>query len=72
MELTTSEKLRLIIKRKKIKFMDVANALGCTRQNLNQKLLRGGWTEDALKQIGDALGVDVRIVFVDRESGEEY
>lgn len=72
MELTTSEKLRLIIKRKKIKFMDVANVLGCTRQNLNQKLLRGGWTEESLKQIGDALGVDVRIVFVDRETGEEY
>ena len=72
MDLTTSEKIRIIIKRKKLKFLDVANALGCTRQNLNQKLLRGGWTEESLKQIGNILGVDVRISFVDRESGEEY
>ena len=72
MDLTVSEKLRLIIKRKKIKFLDVAKALGCSRQNLNQKFLRGGWTEESLKEIAEAIGCTVSITFTDKDSGEVF
>lgn len=72
MDLTLSEYLMLVIKRKKIKLGDICETLGCTRQNLNKKFNRNSWTDESLKQIADAIGCNVRIVLTDKDTGEEY
>lgn len=72
MDISISEYLKLVIARKRLKYGDIAEALGCSRQNLNKKFLRNSWTEESLKAIAAAMGCDLRIVLIDKESGEEY
>ena len=45
--------------------------MGDTPQNLNNKMKRDDFKESELRKIADALGVDLVIKFVDRETGEE-
>ena len=72
MELTISEKIKLVIKRKGLKMGDIAAKLGCSRQNLHRRFDRNSWTDATLKEISDAIGMDYEIVFTDKESGEKY
>lgn len=72
MELTTSERIRIICKRKGIMLADVALATGQSRQNLSNKLTRNNFTEAELVAIADAIGCRFETAFVDKETGEKY
>ena len=70
MELTTSEKIKIIVKRKGMKLEDLASKTEQTRQNLSNKLARDNFTEKEIKKIAEALDCDYEAYFVLRETGE--
>ena len=55
MELTTAEKIRIIMKRRGISLTQLAEMTGTTRQNLANKLHRNNFPESELIAIGNAL-----------------
>lgn len=72
MDITISEKIRLIMKRKKITTIDLSATMGFSRQNLTQRLSRNTWTEEELKTIAEKMGCKLEILFIDKETGETY
>ena len=70
MGLTTTEKIRTMAKRKGLTLASVAEKLGYSRQNVNYKLRMENWTEADIRKYADAVGCDVEIIFVDRQTGE--
>lgn len=72
MELTLKEKIKLIIKRKKLTMIGLSEAMGFSRQNLSQRLWRNSWTSRELERIADILGCDLEITFIDRQTGERF
>lgn len=71
MGMDTSEKIRLLARRKKIKLGTIAELIGQTRQTLGTKLRSSNFKESELSAIAEILGCDMKITFVDKESGEE-
>lgn len=70
MELTTSERIKLIIKRKGLSIKGLTEHFKCSRQNINQKMSRNNWTEADLRTIAEYMGCKLQINFVDSETGE--
>lgn len=64
MELTMSEKIKILAKRSNIALFQVAERSGQTRQNLANKLSRNDFKISELKRIADALGVGLEVNFV--------
>lgn len=56
MELTNTEKIKIILKREKITVAELANRLGQSRQNLQNKLSRSNFTATELEEIALAMG----------------
>lgn len=71
MELTTSEKIRIILKRRGVSITDLAKTISTTRQNLNNKLTRDNFTESDLKAIAQSLDCSFKSTFVLNDTGEE-
>jgi len=69
--LTTSEKIRLLLKRKDMSISTLAEKIGTSRQNLNNKLRRNNFSELDLKDIANALEQEVIIKFKDVGTGGE-
>lgn len=67
MEYTTAEKLETIMKRKGITMTALADRLNQTRQNVSKKFKRDNFTENDLKKISKALGIDYTIEFTDKK-----
>ena len=70
MNMTASEKIRLIAKRKGKTMGDVAEMTSQSRQNLSNKMQRDNFTIAELQKIASALEFSVEIRFVDNASGE--
>lgn len=64
MVLTMGEKIRILIKRKKITISELAVLTGITNQNLSNKLTRDNFSEKELQQIAEALGCKFEGFFV--------
>ncbi|EQB86620.1 transcriptional regulator with XRE-family HTH domain [Clostridium punense] len=64
MALTMGEKIRILIKRKKITISELANLIGTTNQNLSNKLTRDNFSEKELQQIAEVLGCKFEGFFV--------
>lgn len=63
MEITVSEKIRIIMKRLDVSMTDLAAATGQTRQNLSNKMTRGNFSEKDISVIAKALGCAVVVKF---------
>ena len=63
MELTTAEKILLILKRKGMTQAVLADKLGKSQSNLTQQLSRDNFTESDLRAIAAALDCDLSIIF---------
>ena len=50
---------------------ELANQLNCSRQNLSNKMSRNNFDERELTAIANALGCELEINFVNRETGEK-
>jgi len=67
-----TQKIRiLLVKKDNITEAELARRLNTTPANFNQKMKRDNFSEQDLREIGDVLGCDVKIIFVDRQTGEE-
>jgi len=55
MPYSMSEKIRILIKRKKMTITELASLIGTTNQNLSNKLARDNFSEKELQQIAAAL-----------------
>lgn len=64
MELSTAEKIRIILKRQGMTVKELAELTGQSRQNLAQKLDRGNFDERELRLIAEKMGVGFESFFV--------
>ena len=70
MELTASEKIRILANRRGKTMADIADLTGQSRQNLSNKLKRDNFSVAELQRLAAALGCSVNICFIDNETGE--
>ena len=70
MQLTVSEKIRIILGRRNLTITDLAAALNTSRQNLTNKLNRDNFTEKDIKQIAAALNCSYETLFTLNDTGE--
>ena len=70
MELSTAEKIRIILKRQGMTYAQLADATGQSRQNLSQKLERDNLCEKELRLWAEKMGVQYESHFV-FENGEK-
>lgn len=64
MALTMGEKIRILLRRKKITISDLADMVGTSRQNLTNKLNRDNFSEQELIEIATALGCKFEGFFI--------
>lgn len=69
--LTTAEKIKVIMKHNNFTMTELANQLNCSRQNLSNKMSRNNFDERELTAIANALGYELEINFINRETGEK-
>ncbi len=70
MELTTAEKIRIIMRRRGMTVVQLAEATQQSRQNLDQKLKRDNFSERELKKICEALNCTYQVALVLNDTGE--
>lgn len=70
MELSASEKIKILLKRCGMTAGDLADKIGTSRQNLSNKMRRNNLSENELQEIGTALNCTVQIIFTSNETGE--
>ena len=70
MELSTAEKIRVILKRKGMTVSQLAELTGQSRQNLSQKLERDNFGEEELRKLAEKMGVRYESYFV-LENGDK-
>lgn len=68
--MTTTEKIKLLKDRCGLNLGELAEKVGTTRQNLNNKFGRNNFCEREIRELGDVMGYDVEITFISRETGE--
>ena len=69
--MSASKKIKMAMVNKGMSLNELAAKLEQTPQNLTNKFRRNNLSEKDTSQMADALGYDVKIVLVDRETGEE-
>jgi len=63
MPFTVSEKIRIILNRRKMTISNLADKLCTSRQNLSNKFARNNLTEKEIKEIAAALNCEYDIIF---------
>lgn len=70
-KLSTQEKIRFIAGRRGLTLGAIAEGTNQTRQNFSNKMTRNNFKESELSEIADFLGCDLKIVFIDKQTGDE-
>lgn len=71
MKANTAEKIRFLKNRRNVTLGQIAEVTGQTRQNFSNKLKRDDFRESELASIAEFLGCELKICFIDKETGEE-
>ena len=71
MGLTSSERIKIILKRRGMTLGQLAEKTGQTRQNLSNKMGRDNFPEKELCEIAAALDCDYEASFIMRDTGEK-
>lgn len=71
MNLTTGEKIKIVLKRRGMTMGDLAEKTGQTRQNLSNKMARDNFSEKEIRQIAAALDCAYEAYFVMRDTGDK-
>ena len=71
MDITMSEKIKLLLGRRNMTLGVLAERTGQSRQNLSNKMARDNFTQDELKKIAEALGCQYKSTFVLLDTNEE-
>lgn len=66
-----SEKIRILLIKRKITMSELADKIEITPQNLSNKLSRDNFSEREMQEISKALGCNLNISFQMEETGEE-
>lgn len=66
-----TEKVRILLVKRKITVTDLAKRLGMSQSNLSNKLSRDNFSEKELQEIAEALNCDLDIRFTLRDTGEQ-
>lgn len=70
MRLSFGEKMRVIMKRKNISVQELAERLGVTRQNVNQRLNADKFTLEDMEKYAAAVGCVIDIEITEPTEGE--
>ena len=71
MDMNTAEKIRFLVGRRNMTMGDLAEGTNQTRQNFSNKMTRCNFKESELAEIAGVLGCELKIVFVDKQTGDE-
>ena len=66
-----SEKIKIVLLKRKMTVTSLAEMIGTTRSNLSNKLSRDNFSEKELKEIAEALNCDLDMNFTLRDTGEQ-
>lgn len=66
-----SEKIKIVLLKRKMTVTTLAEKLGTTRSNLSNKLSRDNFSEKELRDIAEALNCDLDMDFTLRDTGEK-
>lgn len=66
-----SEKIKIVLVKRKKSVTDLAKALNTSSQNLSNKLRNDNFREEELREIADILNCDLDIGFTLRDTGEQ-
>ncbi|MDD2960084.1 MAG: helix-turn-helix transcriptional regulator [Lachnospiraceae bacterium] len=66
-----SEKVKIVLLKRKMTVTALAELLGTTRSNLSNKLSRDNLSEKELQEIAEALNCDLDMNFTLRDTGEK-
>ena len=72
MDLSTAEKIRTLIKRNGLTLAELAERTSQSRQNLGNKMALDDFRESELKALAEAMGYDVEVSFVSKQTGERF
>ena len=67
-----SEKIKLIMVKRKINSSELANVLECTPQNVSRLFKKDNWTEEQLRKIADRLNCELEINFRLKDTNERF
>ena len=65
-----TEKIKIALK-KHMTITQLAENIGISQSNLSNKLKRDNFSNNELQSIADALDCDLKILLVDKDTGEE-
>lgn len=71
MSLSTSEKIKIMMKRRKMTLKDLAENTNQSSSNLSNKMSRDNFSENEIREIASALGCEYETYFVMRDTGEK-
>lgn len=63
MQLSMSEKIKIILGRRNMTVSDLAKKLNTSRQNLTNKFARNNFSEKELQEIAEAMDCSVNVLF---------
>ena len=66
-----SEKIKIVLVKRKLGVKDLAESMGCSGANISNKLRRDNFSEKELRQIADILNCDLDITFTLRDTSEK-
>lgn len=67
-----TRKIKIALMDRNLTARDLADALGCSFQNVYTLLKKDNWTEEQLMKIGDKINCDIEINFINRDTGEKF
>lgn len=67
-----SETIKILLVKRNMTGKELADALGCSSQNIYALLKKDNWTENQLRTIGDKLNCDLEIHFKLRDTEERF
>lgn len=68
----TAKIIKMILGYKDMNISTLAEKIGTSRPNMSQKMKRDNFSEKELQEIAEALECDLKISFIDRETGKEF
>lgn len=66
-----TEKIKIALLKKHMSITELAENIGTSQSNLSNKLKRDNFSNNELQSIADALGCDLKILLIDKDTGEE-
>lgn len=67
-----SKTIKMILAYKDLNISSLADRLNTSRPNISQKFQRDNFSEKELTEIANVLNCDLKITFIDRETGKKF